>query len=282
MKSPEQVVVQLFVATDQRDWQKVEASFVSEVLLDYSSMTGNPASKLTPSQIITSWKGILPGFEYTHHQLGNFLTTTEDSKANVFCYGTASHYLTDESGNLWVVVGSYDFELEQDQRKEWRISSMKFNFKYQEGNLSLPAKAMNNPAKNMASVKAFFKALEEEKIEDLVDLFAEDARHINPYASGIFPEGAEGKQAIRDYWTLVFPNFEHMEFPIEEIHTMDDPTLVFVKYKGKITLKNDEGLYQNDYYATFRFNESGLISEYVEIFNPIVAARGFGLIHKIK
>ena len=54
MKSPEQVVVQLFVATDQRDWQKVEASFVSEVLLDYSSMTGNPASKLTPSQIITS------------------------------------------------------------------------------------------------------------------------------------------------------------------------------------------------------------------------------------
>ena len=51
---------------------------------------------------------------------------------------------------------------------------------------------------NKTSVRAFFQALENEDVDQLVALFAEDARHINPYASGLFPEGAEGKEAIRD------------------------------------------------------------------------------------
>jgi len=77
-------------------------------------------------------------------------------------------------------------------------------------------------------------------------------------------------------------NFDGMDFSIEEIYAMEEPKIVFVKYKGRIKLKNDAGYYENDYYSTFKFNESGLITEYVEIFNPIVAARAFGLIDKIK
>ena len=136
--------------------------------------------------------------------------------------------------------------------------------------------------KNKAQVKAFFKALEEEHLEELVDLFAEDAEHINPYHSGIFPEGAKGKEGIRAYWTPVFPNFDGMTFPIETLYAMEDPNMVFVKYKGNIKLKNGAGTYSNDYYSTFKFDGQGKITEYVEIFNPIVAARGFGLIDNIK
>ena len=62
-------------------------------------------------------------------------------------------------------------------------------------------------ARNKESVRSFFKALENEDVDSIVALFADDARHINPYASGLFPEGAEGKAAIRDYWAPVFPNF---------------------------------------------------------------------------
>ncbi len=134
--------------------------------------------------------------------------------------------------------------------------------------------------KNKQSVRAFFNALEREDIEGLLSLFAENSIHINPYASGIFPAGANGKEAIRAYWTPVFLNFNGMTFTFEECHAMEDPTIVFVKYRGKIKLKNG-GLYENDYYSTFKFDEAGSITEYVEIFNPIVAARGFGLINKI-
>lgn len=137
-------------------------------------------------------------------------------------------------------------------------------------------------AQNKASVRNFFKALENEDVDGLVDLFAEDARHINPYASGLFPEGAQGKQGIRDYWTPVFPGFDGMEFPIEELYAMEDLQMVYVKYRGRIKLKEYAGFYENDYYSTFRFDSTGKITEYVEIFNPIVAARGFGLIDQIQ
>ena len=142
MKNPNEVVTQLFVATDQGAWNDVKATFNSKVLLDYSSMTGNPSTELTPDQIITAWQGILPGFDATHHQLGNFLTKLDGDKANVFCYGTATHYLVDDNGNLWTVVGSYDFELVKDAKENWKISVMRFNFKYQDGNLELPQKAI--------------------------------------------------------------------------------------------------------------------------------------------
>lgn len=287
-----ETVTRLFVATDSKDWETVEDIFDKTVLLDYSSMNGNPAVELTPRQITDSWKTILPGFTYTHHQLGNFISSEKGNKAEVFCYGTATHYLEDKNGNVWTVVGSYDFELNKSGQT-WKISKMKFNFKYQDGNTGLPAKAMKRlenkdyltdeiAAMNKANTRDFLKALEAMDVDAVVDLFAEDGIHINPYASGIFSDGAKGQKAIRAYWEPVFPNFESMQFPIEEIYAMEDPSRVFVKFSGKIELKDNNGWYNNQYYATFKFNENGKIVEYVEIFNPIVAAKGFGLIDKIK
>ncbi len=136
--------------------------------------------------------------------------------------------------------------------------------------------------RNKETVRQFFKALEAEDADRVAALFAEDAKHINPYASGLFPEGANGREGIRSYWAPVFPNFDGMQFPIEELYAMEDPNMVYVNYTGKIKLKEGAGTYENNYYSTFRFNDEGLITEYVEIFNPIVAARGFGLIDNIK
>lgn len=142
MKDPGNVVTQLFVSTDQRDWSTVEKCFTSSVLLDYSSMTGAPSTTLSPYELISNWKGILPGFESTHHQIGNFLISQEGSAAEVFCYGTASHFLNDDAGSIWTVVGSYNFRLTSLPDGTWQISEMKFNFKYQTGNTSLAEKAM--------------------------------------------------------------------------------------------------------------------------------------------
>ncbi|RDY61713.1 nuclear transport factor 2 family protein [Flagellimonas nanhaiensis] len=287
-QKPKDIVIQLFTATDQRDWDKVENCFSNSVLLDYSSM-GNPSATLKPKQIIDSWKTILPGFSHTHHQIGNIQEKITKNKAHVFAYGTATHYLEDENGNIWTVVGSYDFDLTREDN-QWKISKMKFNFKYQDGNTALPQKAINtvqgkqnfqNAAeRNKTNARAFLKALEDEDLDILVDLFAKDGKHLNPYHSDLFPEGATGKEEIRAYWTPVFPSFDGMQFPIEEIYSME-LNRVFVKFKGSIKLKNNQGDYKNDYYAIFKFDKEGKILEYEEIFNPIKAAKSFGLIEKI-
>ncbi len=290
MKQPTEVVLTMFKSTDNRNWNAVESCFSNKVVLDYSSM-GNPAANLTPSEITSAWKTILPGFTATHHQIGNLEQTIDSDKATVFAYGTATHFLQDEKGNVWTVVGTYDFELEKTQN-QWKISKMVFNFKYQNGNTNLPQKAINKVAgkvndintseKNIQTVKDFFKALENENANDVANLFSEEGKQINPYHSNIFPKGANGKAEIKAYWAPVFPNFNGMQFHIEEIHAMENTPMVYVKYKGNIKLKNSTGIYSNNYYSTFKFNNEGKITEYVEIFNPITAAKGFDLIDKIK
>ncbi len=141
MEKINETVVCMFVSTDLQKWEAVQQCFASNVELDYSSMNGNPAVLLTPSDITKAWHGVLPGFEYTHHQLGNFITTAEGDNAHIFCYGTATHYLKSGGGNVWTVVGSYDFDLICESN-QWKITKMKFNFKYQDGNTSLAEKAI--------------------------------------------------------------------------------------------------------------------------------------------
>ncbi len=136
-------VSRLFVYTDQHEWEKLENTFAEKVLLDYSSFTGAAAVELTAAQIVQAWRAFLPGFQATHHQIGNYLVENDGNTAKVFCYGTATHYLPNESGkDVWVVVGSYDFELVKTE-SGWRVAAMKFNFKYQDGNTELPQLIQN-------------------------------------------------------------------------------------------------------------------------------------------
>ena len=116
-----ETVNQLFIGVDERNWEQVSKVFADTVLLDYTSMAGGEPALLTSQQIIDSWKGVLPGFDTTHHQLGNY-------------YGTATHYLANESGkNVWTVVGTYNLEL-SEANGVLKITGMKFNLKYMDGN----------------------------------------------------------------------------------------------------------------------------------------------------
>lgn len=143
----QETITKMFVNSDNRNWTEVEAQFAPKVTLDYSSMTQNPAAEVSPTDITTAWKTVLPGFTYTHHQIGNFITEVDGTKAHSFCYGTATHYIEDENGNVWTVVGSYDFDLEKIDNN-WKITSMTFNYKYQDGNGKLIEKAIENAKSN--------------------------------------------------------------------------------------------------------------------------------------
>ena len=290
----QEVVTHLFTGPDERDWGKVHTAFADEVLLDYTSLVGGEPAKVSPQQITDNWKTILPGFQFTQHTISNFEIAITGKEATVFHYGTAQHYLENASGdNLWVVVGTYNHHL-INTSEGWKVDQMKFNFKFMHGNTDLPQMAqdrvagkvseapVNVGARNKATVRMFFQLLEEENIDAFLDLFGAEGKQVNPYASGLLPAGAENPDALKAYWEPVPGYFDGMKFPIEEIYAMEDPSMVYVKYKGIIKLKNDAGYYENNYYSTFKFNDAGKILEYVEIFNPIVAARGFGLLDQIK
>lgn len=141
-----EVINRLFVAVDKRNWKEVKDSFSDEVLLDYTSMTGGKPALLKPDQIIDSWKSVLPGFDKTHHQVSNYIITLKKDSASLICYGTATHYLNNESNkNIWTVVGSYDFEVAKIAGVS-RVTGMKFNLSYIDGNAALPEMAQRKIA----------------------------------------------------------------------------------------------------------------------------------------
>ncbi|MEZ5519674.1 MAG: nuclear transport factor 2 family protein [Gammaproteobacteria bacterium] len=135
------VITRLFVATDNRDWEAVKRCFAPTVLFDMSSLGAGDPQDLSPDDIVAMWDVGLKPLEAIHHQVGNFLVDVDGSKADAFCYGIASHYLPNKTGNnTRTFVGSYDVSLVKDDAL-WRIHKFKFNLKYLDGNRNLEAGA---------------------------------------------------------------------------------------------------------------------------------------------
>ena len=132
-----EVVNQLFINTDSRDWDKVSQLFAAEVLFDITSMVGGKPVILTPQQIVSSWEKGLKPLKAIHHQAGNYIVNVNQNEANVFCYGIASHYLPNKTNqNTRTFVGSYEFRLVKNA-ENWQIDKFKFNLKYIDGNPNL-------------------------------------------------------------------------------------------------------------------------------------------------
>ncbi|HEX8378629.1 MAG TPA: nuclear transport factor 2 family protein, partial [Pedobacter sp.] len=125
----------LFSGADERNWNKVKSVMDKQVLLDYSSMTGSPATNLTPEEIITAWAAFLPGFDRTNHKAFNFKVIINNDEAIVNYTGKADHFLNSE---VWTVEGSYNTKFKR-VNEYWLIVAHTFNFQKQSGNTNLPA-----------------------------------------------------------------------------------------------------------------------------------------------
>ncbi len=134
-------VVELFMATDRRDWRAVAGCFAPVVSFDMSSLTGAPAATLSGREIAAGWEQGLAPLQAVHHQAGNFQVRIDGENATAHCYAIATHFLRNPSGrNTRTFVGSYDFELAKADGR-WRISLFRFNVKYVDGNLELEKSA---------------------------------------------------------------------------------------------------------------------------------------------
>ncbi len=135
--------------------------------------------------------------------------------------------------------------------------------------------------RNIETVKQFINLPERKDIPALVDLFAEDGIQFNYFQQGMLPPEIRGKAALKEFWMPVPDKFSEMHFTIDTIFPMLDPGLVAVKFRGFAKLKDNQGNYNNEYFAVFRFNEKGQVKEYHEYSNPIITAKAFNMLDKI-
>ena len=136
--------------------------------------------------------------------------------------------------------------------------------------------------RNIKTIYSLLRFLEQRKIKEYSELFAENGKHVNPYHSGLFPAEISGQKDIYKFIKNTSENFSEIRFPIKEIMTFEDPKKLAVRFFGKLKLKNGSGFYENDYLGIFYFDDQGKILEFHEYFNPITAAKAFGLMNKLK
>jgi ketosteroid isomerase-like protein len=267
----------LFEGADERNWKKSASIMDKEVLLDYSSMTGNAATHVTPEQIMKAWAAFLPGFDRTNHMLSNFTIDINGQQAQAHYFGKADHFL---HGDIWTVEGSYDTKLVRHDNDKWLIVEHIFHVGKQSGNTSLPTIASQKMEKrsvieqNRQVVDNFFIALETQQFDMLKVVFAETGRQLNPYSPEGFPKSFDGAENIYKQYSGLTANFGQMKFP-RTIYATEDPNFFFVKFSGEIEIKAG-GKYKNDYLGTFKL-ENGKVVEYTEYFNQIVMAKAFGI-----
>ncbi len=140
-KAATMAVLALTRAVDERDWDGVRAAFAPSVLFDMSSMGAGPATDTPGAEIAAAWEEGLTHLEAVHHQMANFEIELVDDGANVFCYGTAYHYLPNDTGrNTRTFVGTYDFHLTPIEGT-WRIDAMRYDLKFIDGNADLEGTA---------------------------------------------------------------------------------------------------------------------------------------------
>jgi len=134
----EDVVIRLFVATDERDWATLESCFTESFLLDMTSLVGGQPATMTPREISAAWAQGFKPLDHVHHQVGNLQTRVSGDQANVTCYGVAFHHRTHLTNALKtrVFVGTYAFDLKK-VGDQWRVAHLKFNLKFIDGNLEL-------------------------------------------------------------------------------------------------------------------------------------------------
>lgn len=130
-------VARFYGAVDARAWEAVIAAMSAPVHVDYASFGGGPPADAEPAEVVAQWRRVLPGFDATHHQLGNMDVELEGARAQVRAYVTASHFL---GGEEWTVRGRYELEL-VGAGDAWTIATLRFLAGPVTGSADLPERA---------------------------------------------------------------------------------------------------------------------------------------------
>lgn len=131
------LVAFLPVAVDLLRFGEIESLLAPEITVDYSSLWGGEPQRMTPGALMDAWRGLVPGFDATRHELGPITASVADGHATAHAPVDARHWL---DGRFWRVAGTYDWTLER-QSGGWRIASMTFTLARETGERELVALA---------------------------------------------------------------------------------------------------------------------------------------------
>jgi hypothetical protein len=132
------VVSSIPMAVDLAAYDLAEKAFAPKVTIDYTSLWGGQPNAMTPAELMTAWRGIVPGFDATWHELSNVKATVNGNKAKASAFVDGRHWLGEQ---LWRPIGNYHWDLEKING-QWKVTRMQFAMTQELGNRDVATKAM--------------------------------------------------------------------------------------------------------------------------------------------
>lgn len=137
------VVSSIPLAVDLAAYDVAERAFAPEILIDYTSLWGGEAQRMTPAELMTAWRGIVPGFDATRHEIADVKVAVQGDKAQASAFVDGRHYLDDQ---VWRPIGSYDWRLEKIDG-QWKVTQMTFTLAQEIGDRAVATEAMERAKK---------------------------------------------------------------------------------------------------------------------------------------
>lgn len=137
------VVSSIPLAVDLAAYDLAARAFAPQIVVDYTSLWGGEAQRMTPEELMTAWRGIVPGFDATRHEIGDLKVAVEGDKASASAFVDGRHYL---DGRVWRPVGLYDWRLTRIAG-QWKVTHMTFTVTQEIGERALAETAMERAKK---------------------------------------------------------------------------------------------------------------------------------------
>lgn len=132
-----QTVLAIPTNIDLRNFEAVAPLFASPVVIDYTSLWGGKPAAMTPAELMTSWQGIVPGFDATWHEISNLRVQVNGWTATASSDVDGRHWLGERT---WRPIGRYEFRLAK-QGEQWKVTHMTFLMTREEGERALVQEA---------------------------------------------------------------------------------------------------------------------------------------------
>jgi hypothetical protein len=137
------VVSSIPLAVDRAAYDLAERAFAPSVVIDYTSLWGGEANTMTPAALMTAWRGIVPGFDGTWHELSDVKATVTGDKATATAFVDGRHWIGDK---LWRPIGNYNWDLQKIDG-EWKVTRMEFAMTQEIGDRNVATLAMERAKK---------------------------------------------------------------------------------------------------------------------------------------
>lgn len=126
------------LVVDLARYDLAEAAFAPKIVIDYTSLWGGDPKTMTPGELMTAWRGIVPGFDATWHELSNVQVERNGDRAVATAFVDERHCIGTQ---LWRPIGNYVWDLEKRDGR-WLVTKMVFQMTQEIGDRAVATQAM--------------------------------------------------------------------------------------------------------------------------------------------